>query len=130
MKRKRGSTMLEGALMMTTFIILLVGAMDFGRLGLAYNSITYAAHQGARFASTSGSSSGHVATAAAIQSNVDNNLVGLNATGLTVSVTWTPNNNPGSQVQVAVSYRFQPLVVPISSSALTVKSTAVDTISQ
>jgi Flp pilus assembly protein TadG len=122
--------MLEGALVMTTFVILLIGAMDFGRLGFAYNSVTFAAHQAARFAATNGSSSGHAATVATIRANADGNLVGLNASNLTVSVTWTPNNNPGSQVQVVVSYGFKPLVVPISSSSLTLKSTAVDTITQ
>jgi Flp pilus assembly protein TadG len=130
MNRRRGSTMLEGALVMTTFVILLVGAMDFGRLGFAYSSVTYAAHQAARFAATNGSSSGHAASAAAIQSNADGNLIGLNAANLTVSVTWTPNNNPGSQVQVVVSYGFKPLVVPISSSSINLKSTAVDIITQ
>jgi len=122
--------MLEGALVMTTFVILLVGSMDFGRLGFAYNSVTFAAHQAARFAATNGSGSGHAATLASIQANVNSNLVGLNAKALTVGVTWTPNNNPGSQVQVKVSYSFQPLVVPISSNSLTLKSTAVDIITQ
>jgi Flp pilus assembly protein TadG len=122
--------MLEGALVMTTFVTLLIGAMDFGRLGFAYNSVTYAAHQAARFAATNGSASGHAATVSAIQANADSNLVGLSASNLTVSVTWTPNNNPGSQVQVVVSYGFKPLLVPISASNLTLKSTAVDTITQ
>jgi Flp pilus assembly protein TadG len=122
--------MLEGALVMTTFVILLVGSMDFGRLGFAYSSVTYAAHQAARFAATNGSASGHAASVATIQANADSNLLGLNAAQLTVSVTWTPNNNPGSQVQVVVSYGFQPLVVPISSTSLTLKSTAVDVITQ
>jgi Flp pilus assembly protein TadG len=122
--------MLEGALVMTTFVILLVGSMDFGRLGFAYNSVTYAAHQAARFAATNGSASGHAASVATIQANADSNLLGLNASKLTVSVTWTPNNNPGSQVQVVVSYGFQPLVIPISSTSLTLNSTAVDVITQ
>ena len=130
MRGRRGSTMLEGALVMTTFVILLVGSMDFGRLGFAYSSVTYAAHQAARFAATNGSASGHAASVATIQANADSNLLGLNAAQLTVSVTWTPNNNPGSQVQVVVSYGFQPLVVPISSTSLTLKSTAVDVITQ
>lgn len=130
MRGRRGSTMLEGALVMTTFVILLVGSMDFGRLGFAYSSVTYAAHQAARFAATSGSASGHTASVANIQANADSNLLGLDATKLTVSVTWTPNNNPGSQVQVVVSYAFKPLVVPISSTSLTLKSTAVDVITQ
>jgi Flp pilus assembly protein TadG len=122
--------MLEGALAMTTFVILLVGSMDFGRLGFAYSSVTYAAHQAARFAATNGSASGHAASVATIQANADSNLLGLDASKLTISVTWTPNNNPGSQVQVVVSYGFKPLVVPISSSSLTLKSTAVDVITQ
>jgi Flp pilus assembly protein TadG len=122
--------MLEGALVMTTFVVLLVGSMDFGRLGFAYNSVTYAAHQAARFAATSGSASGHAASVATIQANADSNLLGLDASKLTISVTWTPNNNPGSQVQVVVSYGFQPLVIPISSTSLTLKSTAVDIITQ
>jgi Flp pilus assembly protein TadG len=130
MRGRRGSTMLEGALVMTTFVILLVGSMDFGRLGFAYSSVTYAAHQAARFAATNGSASGHAASVATIQANADSNLLGLDASKLTVSVTWTPNNNPGSQVQVVVSYGFQPLVVPISSTSLTLKSTAVDIITQ
>lgn len=122
--------MLEGALVMTTFVILLIGAMDFGRLGFAYNSVTFAAHQAARFAATNGSASGHAATVAGIQANANSNLVGLNAANLAVSVTWTPNNSPGSKVQVVLSYGFQPLVVPISSKGLTLKSTAVDVITQ
>lgn len=132
MTGRRGSTMLEGALVMTTFVILLIGAMDFGRLGFAYSSVTYAAHQAARFASTNGSASGHAASVATIQANATGNLVGLNAKALTVSVSWIPvnNNNPGSQVEVVVSYSFQPLVVPISSGAITLKSTAVNYITQ
>ena len=130
MRGRRGSTMLEGALVMTTFVVLLVGSMDFGRLGFAYNSVTYAAHLAARFAATSGSASGHAASVATIQANADSNLLGLDASKLTISVTWTPNNNPGSQVQVVVSYGFQPLVIPISSTSLTLKSTAVDIITQ
>jgi len=130
MKGRRGSTMLEGALVMTTFVILLIGAMDFGRLGFAYSSITFAAHQAARFAATNGSSSGHAATVNTVQANANSNLLGLNPGSLTVSVSWSPNNNPGSQVQVLVSYGFQPLVVPISSSAVTLRSTAVATITQ
>jgi len=128
--RRRGSTMVESALVMTTFITLMVAVMDFGRLGFTWNSVTYAAHQAARFAATNGSASGHPASAAAIQSNADSNLVGLNAASLTVNVTWTPNNNPGSQVQVVVSYSFKPLLIPISSTALTLKSTAVDIVTQ
>jgi Flp pilus assembly protein TadG len=119
--------MVEGALVLTSFVFLLLGVMDFGRLGFAYNSVTYAAHHAARFAATNGSASGHAATLATIQTNEQNNVV---ATCLTVGVTWTPNNNPGSQVQVVVSYAFKPLLIPISSTSVTLKSTSTEYITQ
>jgi Flp pilus assembly protein TadG len=122
--------MVEAALVTTAFIFLLVGIMDFGRLGFACNSVTYAAHHAARFAATNGSASGHPATAAGIKSDVLSNIVALNSASLTVNVTWTPNNNPGSQVQVVVSYSFQPMLIPISSKALTLKNTSSETITQ
>ena len=128
--RRRGSTMVEGAVVITSFIFLLLGVMDFGRLGFAYNSVTYAAHHAARFAATNGSASGHAASLAAIQSNVKSNIVALDPTCLTVNATWTPNNNPGSQVQVVVSYSFKPLLIPISSTSLTLKSTSTQYITQ
>jgi hypothetical protein len=69
-------------------------------------------------------------SAAAIQSDAEGNLVVLNAAKLTVTVTWTPNNNPGSSVQVVISCGFQALVIPISPTGLALKSTAVDIITQ
>jgi Flp pilus assembly protein TadG len=128
--RRRGSTMVEAALVTTTFIILLVGVMDFGRLGFAYNSVTYAAHHAARFAATNGSASGHAATSATILSNVESNIVALDTTALTVTTTWTPNNSPGSQVQVVVSYGFKPMLLPISATSVNLKCTASSTIIQ
>ena len=130
MRRRRGSTLVESALVTTTFLILLVGVFDFGRLGFAYNSITYAAHHAARFAATNGSGSGHPAAAKDIQSNAQSNVVALDTSALTVTVTWTPDNHPGSQVQVAVSYSFRPVLIPISSTSLTLKSTCNETIVQ
>ena len=131
--RRRGSTMVESALVTTTFIFLLVAIMDFGRLGFTYNSLTYAAHRAARFAATNGSTSAQPATQPTIQSNVQSNLVALDTSSksLTVTVTWpSNNNNPGSQVQVVVAYKFQPLLIPVSSTVLTLKSTSTEYITQ
>ena len=130
MRGRRGSTLVEAALVTTTFIVLLVGIMDFGRLGFAYNSVTYAAHHAARFAATNGSASGHAATSATILSNVESNVTMLDTTQLTVTTTWTPNNSPGSQVQVLVSFAFQPMLIPISSGSITLKSYSNETVIQ
>jgi Flp pilus assembly protein TadG len=122
--------MVEGALVTTTFIFLVVGITDFGRLGFAYNSVTYAAHRAARFAATRGSGSGHAASVADIQANAQGNIVALDPGSLAVNVTWTPDNNPGSQVQVAVTYSFRPLLIPISAGTVTLKSTSNQIITQ
>ena len=129
MNKRRGSTLVESALVTTAFLFLLVGIMDFGRLGFAYNSVTYAAHRAARFAAINGSGSGHPASISDIQANAQGNVVALSGS-LATSVTWTPDNHPGSSVQVLVTYSFRPLLIPISASTLTLKSTSAQIITQ
>ncbi|HUI55378.1 MAG TPA: TadE family protein [Bryobacteraceae bacterium] len=127
---RRGSTLVECALVTTVFIFLLVGIMEIGRLGFACNSITFAAHRAARFAATRGSSSGHAASVSDIQNAALSYVAALDTAALSVGVTWTPDNHPGSQVQVQVSYSFKPLLIPLSASALTLKSTSSQVITQ
>jgi Flp pilus assembly protein TadG len=127
---RRGSTLIESTLITTVFLLLLIGIGDFGRLGFAYNSITFAAHRAARWAATRGNASGHPASAADIQSDVRANLVALDVSALTVGVTWTPDNHPGSKVAVQVSYSFQPLLIPVSAGALTLQSSSTQIIAQ
>jgi Flp pilus assembly protein TadG len=134
MRRCRGSTMVEGAIVITSFVLLMLGVMDIGRLGFAYNSVTYAAHRAARLASTHGSSSGLSWSLADITSNVQSNVVALDTAGLSVDNGVNPwpdgNNSPGSHVKVVVSYSFQPLLIPISSTSVTLSSTVVEVITQ
>ena len=128
--RRRGSTMVESALVTTVFLILLMGIADFGRMGFAYNSIAFAAHRAARWASMRGSTSGHAAALADVQADALANVAALDNTQLTVGVTWSPNNNPGSTVQVQLKYNFKTLLIPISSTTLTLKSTSAQVITQ
>ena len=92
MKRRRGSAVLEGALVMTAFVILMVGAIDFQPSRLYLQLHLLRRHQAARYASTNGGASGHAASITNIKTNVQNNLVGLNSAWLTVTVTWSPDN--------------------------------------
>ncbi|MGD0867933.1 MAG: TadE family protein [Bryobacteraceae bacterium] len=128
--RRRGSTMVESALVTTAFLILLMGIADFGRMGFAYNSIAFAAHRAARWAATRGSTSGHAAALADVQADALANLAALDNTQLTVGVTWSPNNSPGSTVQVQLTYNFKTLLIPISSTTLTLKSESAQIITQ
>lgn len=127
---RKGSTMVESALALTTFAILMGGIMELGFAGLAANSVTFAAQRAARYASVRGNSSGHVATTADVQSVAQEYAAPLAPASLNVSVTWAPDNHPGSTVTVRVSCTFKPSMLPVSASALTLQSTSSQLIVQ
>ena len=127
---RRGSTLVESALAILVFAILLVGIMDLGFTGFVVNSVTFAAQRAARYASVRGSGSGHAATASDIQAIAQEYAAPLAATALTVQVSWTPNNNPGSTVRVQVSFTFTPALVSLSAGPWTLQGTASQAITQ
>jgi Flp pilus assembly protein TadG len=120
---ERGSTLVESAVVGVVFLLLLVGIMEFGRIGFAYNSVSFAAHRAARYAALRGSGSGHPASAADVQANAQAYLVAFDTSNLTVTTAWTPDNHPGSTVQVNVSYGFKTVLVPISADLFTLRTT-------
>jgi len=127
---RRGSTVIESALVLLVFAILLAGIMELGFTGLVTNSISFAAQRAARYAAVRGSGSGHSASATDVRSVAQSYAAPLGGSALTVNVTWAPDNNPGSTVSVKVSYAIKPLLLPISSSVLTLQRTASQTIVQ
>jgi Flp pilus assembly protein TadG len=119
---RRGSTLVESAFVLASFAILMAGIMELGFTGLVSNSVSFAAQRAARYASVRGSASGHPAAVADIQGIAQGYAVPLLPPSVTV--TWKPNNNPGSTVEVTVSYSFTPTLLPLSAGALTLRSTA------
>jgi Flp pilus assembly protein TadG len=127
---ERGSSLVESALVINLFLLLVFGIMDFGRAVYAYNFVSYAARVGARYASVRGSSSGHAAQATDVQATVTHQAIALDAARLTVTTTWTPDNKPGSVVSVRVAYTYRPMITFIMSSPLSIASTSKLIISQ
>ena len=127
---QRGSSVVESTVVATVFLLLLVSITEFARLGFAYNSVSFAAIRAARYAAVRGSASGHTASASDVQATAQSYIDALDTTQLTVTTTWTPDKNPGSTVQVKVSYGFKPLLLPISSSLVNVETTARQIITQ
>jgi Flp pilus assembly protein TadG len=127
---RRGSVMIESALVLLVYGVLMAGIMELGVVGFAVNSVSFAAYRAARFASLRGSGSGHPATAADIQASATGYAAPLSSGALTVAVTWTPDNHPGSTVQVKVSYNFKPAMLPVSAGVLTLQTTAREIIAQ
>ncbi len=128
-RQRRGSTLVEASIVTTVFLILLCGIMQFGFVGFAYNSVCFAAHRAARYATIHGTASGHLAQASDIQNVALANITCLDTTALTVTVG-SSNMNPGSTVQVTVAYKLQPFLIPVSTRTLTLQSTSTQTIVQ
>ena len=126
-KRRRGSTMVEAALGLTVFLTVVFGIMDFGRLNWQRTLLAHAARTGVRYAVVRGQNSGRTASSQDVANVVKQQAVGLDPQTLQVTTTWAPDNRPGSNVQVQVSYNFTPLLpfVPLNGIVLTSSSQMV-----
>ena len=128
-RREKGSTLLESAVLLLTFLVMVLGIMDWGRMMLANNFISYGAREGARYAATHGNSATHPASTSDISTLVKNEAVGLDTSKITVTTTWTPsgNNSPGSTVNVVVQYSFT-AIAPYMPGNMTLKSSSTMTV--
>jgi Flp pilus assembly protein TadG len=112
--RRNGNAMIETSLCFLLFMTIFLGIMEFGMGIFDYNFVSYAAREGARYAATHGSLSTPAATPAdvadRIQAIIRKQAVGMDASQVTVATSWIPNNTPGNQVTVHVSYPITPLL--------------------
>ncbi|HYB91567.1 MAG TPA: TadE family protein [Candidatus Binataceae bacterium] len=127
----RGQSSAEFALLVLPCLVLIFGIINFSLALYSYDFVCYSAQQAVRYAIVHGSASSSPANSAAITSYVDGLVDGvLNTNSLTVTTTWSPNNNPGSVVTVQVSYTFTPIASFVSSLSIPMSRTAAMVISQ
>jgi Flp pilus assembly protein TadG len=132
---QRGSAVLEFAVAFTTLFTFLFAIMDLSRALYSYHFIADAAREGTRYAMVRGSSctswtTACPASASDIQTYLKSVPAGINPASITVTTTWTPNNNPGSVVNVQVQYSFQPIFPLVPKGALVMTSSSQVVISQ
>lgn len=123
-RTRAGNTILESTFVFLGFMFLVFGIEEFGRMVFAFNFVSQAASEGARWASVRGSSSSSPATNATITTYVDQWAAGLNTSSITVATTWSPNNNPGGTVQVNVTYAWSSVVGKIVPSSINFTGTS------
>jgi len=119
---QRGAAIIEAAVALPIMIVLSLGAIETARAVSAKASINHAAKETARFASVRGDASKDEATEATLES-MALELAQLPPASLTASVSWNPDNRPGSTVLVQMQHTFTP-VVPFMPSSFTLSSTA------
>jgi Flp pilus assembly protein TadG len=112
-----GSVMVEFGLIAVTFVLLLLGVVELGRLVLVYTTMANSARAGTRYAIVHGgeltSGASGPGNTTAVQTAVNNYAsAGLVNTAILVVTVAYPDgtNTAGSRVTVTVQYPFDPLV--------------------
>ena len=105
-RERAGSAAVEFAYTAPVLFLIVLAALDFGRLAWITSSLDTAAREGVRFASIRGSTSSAPATEDQVIAFVRNRAAIKATNELTVTVTWDPNQGAGSQVTVVVAYPF------------------------
>lgn len=129
-KTQAGQALIEGAMVLLPFMMLSVGTFVFAHCVWAQNQVAFVTRAASRWAAVRGSTANTVATSTSVRAYALTEAIGFDPAKLTVTTTWTPNNQPGSTVTVNVQYvvvRMSDFVMP---QDLTVGSTSTVTIQQ
>ena len=128
--RSRGQSYTEFALVALGMLILIFAIMQGASAVSANNFVINAARDAARYAMVHGANSPQPATATDVKNFVLAEAQGINTQAVTVTTTWSPNNNPGNTVKVQVAYSFAPIARIASTVTLSLSSTSQMVISQ
>ena len=101
--RHSGQALTELAIVVGLLTMLMFGIVDAGRLMYNYAAVSFSAREGVRWAIVRGAESGRAASATEISDYTKSMSMGV---PVNVSVTWSPDNQPGSAVLVTVQNDF------------------------
>jgi Flp pilus assembly protein TadG len=121
---EKGVALVESAVTLLVFLLFMIAILEGARLIWAYNTLGYVAREGTRYATVRGGESSAPASVGDVETYVKNQALGLDPTLMTVTTTWSPNNNPGSFVQVAVSYQYSTMTNFFLTAPVTLSSTS------
>lgn len=120
-KKDEGSSLIEFSLIAFTFIIVLFGIVEMGRMVLVYTTVANAARAGARYAIVHGgertgsgvngpsSAGSNTQVQTVVKNFASAGLVDISKLNIIVAYPDT-TNTAGSRVSVTVTYPYDPLV--------------------
>lgn len=123
-----GSVAVEFAITFTVFLMLIFGIIELGRYTMSVQALAETVNEGARYAVVHGSKSSSPATASSLVSLVQNGSSLLTPSLVSATVTFSPNNAPGSTVTIVATYPWSPVVSLLPLSSATITTTSVVTI--
>ncbi len=109
-KSRRGATAVEFAFAAPVLMSMLYGIIELSHYAWSNIALSDAAKMGARYAMVRGSASASPASASDISTYVKSQIVLIDPKAVTVSTTFTPDNKPGSDVTVSLTYSFVPFL--------------------
>jgi Flp pilus assembly protein TadG len=127
---QHGTALVEYALVLSLFLMIFYGFIEFSLILFGFNNATYASRVAVRYAVVHGSTATYTCTSTDISNMVTSLLWGAPAGGTTINTTWSPNNTPGSTVTIKVSVQYTPPLPFFPSKIFYVGSTAIGTILQ
>jgi Flp pilus assembly protein TadG len=125
---ERGAAMVEYTLALPIYLCIFIGVVNAALVIYTWNATAYAARSATRYAIVHGSTASYACTSTDLKNIVYNSLPGLRKA--TVTTTWSPNNSPGSTINVNVKLTFSTFVPFIKSQTLALASSSQMTIVQ
>jgi Flp pilus assembly protein TadG len=129
-EKQKGSAMIEYALVLSIYFMLVYGFVQFCLILFGFNNATYASRIAVRYAVVHGSTATYTCTSTDISNIIAPLLWGAPSGGATITTTWAPNNTPGSIVSIKVAIQYTPKLPFFPSKLFTVGTTAYGTILQ
>jgi len=111
-RQESGQALVEYALTALIFFTMLMFILDGGRILWNYVTVAEAARVGARYGITHGAKSTapvRPGNYTALRQTIIDKVTGLEPADLTVTATWTPDNQPESKITVDVVYTVRPV---------------------
>tara|TARA_R110002072_G_scaffold13481_2_gene56878 strand:- start:83216 stop:83674 length:459 start_codon:yes stop_codon:yes gene_type:complete len=122
--QRRGAVVIEGAVVLSVILILLLGMLDLAMGVLRFNLVSEAARRGTREAIVRGELSeperaswgpstfnGSAADSSEIATTIRSALVALEPANVSITAEWPDGGNAmNDRVRILVSYQHQPIV--------------------
>jgi hypothetical protein len=119
-RAETGSGVIELALVLPLIALLVMGIIDLGRGAWTRHSLEDAVSDVVRYASFSGSSTPQPSTEKSLEAWIESRRPHFDPDALNLVANWSPDNQPGSEVTVVLTYDFDPLIplVPMGTFVL------------
>lgn len=116
---------IEFAIVGFAFFLMLFGIFELGRMASVQSTLSYGTNVAVRYAAVHGAASSDRATAADIAAKFTSAVRPiLGSAAPTPSVTYSPNDDPGSTVTVAASTAWSPIAFASSFASVVLSAEA------